>query len=115
MTEKLTQEELEKPVKRYQIEALSDKLDVMKDGFDEKLTTIINQTSVLVTQDQLKIETKKIYEYIGNELIKVNDRVDCEVVGVKKETKKFYGVVMVAIVLLFVNLIVSVLKGQWIG
>jgi len=99
MTEKLSQEELEKPVKRYQIEALSDKFDVMKDSFEEKLTIIINQTSTLVTKDQMAVEVETI-----------NRRIDEEIVSVKKETRKVFWIVFAAVIALVGNLIAGLFK-----
>jgi len=99
MAEKLSQEELEKPVKRYQIEALSDKFDVMNKSFEEKLTVIIKQTSDLVTKEQLKIEVGII-----------NRRIDEEIVSVKKETRKVFWIVFAAVIALAGNLIIGLFK-----
>lgn len=52
-----SQEELEQPVKGYQLQALSDKFDTL----DKKMDKILDQTNGLVTCAQLKDVEDRIY------------------------------------------------------
>lgn len=59
-----TQTELEQPAKVYQLDALEGKVNEVLD----KLTTVINQTSGVVTQQQLVEAKKELKEYIDSSI-----------------------------------------------
>jgi hypothetical protein len=75
-TNTLSQEELEKPAKVYQLNALSSEFITMKREVTEKLDTIVNNTKSNVTQAQLdkKIEEAecRVTTSLTNEVKKIH-------------------------------------------
>lgn len=68
MANRRTQEESEKPVKTYQLDAVEEKVDSINDKMDK----LLQQTSGLVTTSQLSQAEKEIREKIKEEVEKIN-------------------------------------------
>lgn len=68
---RLSQEEMEQPAKVYQVIAVADKVDEAL----EKLKTIVDQTTGVVTQAQLTETKLELKKYIDDEVADAEKRV----------------------------------------
>ena len=83
MKDQLSQQELEQPAKVYQLEAVYARIA----GIDDKLCTILNNTSNIVTQEQRTSDVNIL-----------NERIDSEVSCFKKDNRRiFWSIIGVAI------------------
>lgn len=89
-----SQQELEQPVKYYQLQAVETKLDHAL----KQLDTIVTQTSGLVTLGQLEEAKKTTKEYIDDEVIKVH-------LDYKPLKNKYNAIIGTAITAVIVQLI----------
>lgn len=100
-----TQQELEQPVKGYQLLEVSNKMSDM----NKKLDTLIAQTSNLVTFSDLdkavterkecvRDTTKTINVKIDNEVEKINTRIDNEVDDIRRSSNKIFWIMIAVVV-----------------
>lgn len=109
-----TQQELEQPVKGYQLLEVSNKMSDM----NKKLDTLISQTSNLVTFSDLdkavaerkecvKDTTNIINTKIDNEVDKLNTRIDNEVDDIRRSSSKIFWIMIAVIVSVGIEIIVK--------
>jgi len=76
-----SQQELEQPVKGYQLLAVSNELSQV----NKKLDTLITQTRGLVTLDQLKELETDLKCYVDSELAKAVDNHNTDILSIKNK------------------------------
>jgi len=101
-----TQQELEQPVKGYQLLEISNKQLEQ----DKKLDKIIEQTSNSVTFKDLDRAVQDIKDDLKTEVDIINTRIDNEVSGTKAANIKIFWAILLAIVAFVANEVMGYFK-----
>lgn len=109
-----TQQELEQPVKGYQLKEVSDRLSDKLKEQDKKLDKLIEQTSNLVTfkdldravqdrKDDTMVEVEKLKTMITTKDDATNKRIDNEVCGFKASNLKVFWAIILGVIAVVIS------------